>query len=237
MKVQSALVQRARENLENKQYLEALDDVGELADTNTNLAVNLYTTVNRRIVLASSSPHRRRILARVNLSFVCHGPGVDESVLPGESAPALVARLSLAKAKAVAAHYPDGLIIGSDQVADHRGEIIGKPDGHEDAVRQLRSMAGSRITLYSGVVLYDAASDDFQSAVEPFVVEFRELDAGLIERYLKAEQPYDCCGSLKAEGPGIALLKRLTGDDPNALVGLPLIRLIDMLKNVGVALV
>ena len=198
--------------------------------------------LNRPIVLASSSPYRRQILERVNLSFTCHKPGVDESVLPGESAPDLVARLALAKAKAVAAHYPDGLIIGADQVADHRGEIIGKPDDHDDAVRQLRSMSGSSLTLYSGVVLYDAAAsdaanDNYQSAVEPFVVEFRELDDDLIERYLKAEQPYDCCGSLKAEGPGIALLKRLHGDDPNALVGLPLIRLLEMLKNVGVVLI
>ena len=193
---------------------------------------------NRPIVLASSSPYRRQILERIKLSFTCHKPGVDESVLPGESAPDLVARLALAKAKAVAAHYPDGLIIGADQVADHRGEIIGKPDDHEDAVRQLRSMSGSSLTLYSGVVLYDAAANDnYQSAVEPFVVEFRELDDDLIERYLKAEQPYDCCGSLKAEGPGIALLKRLHGDDPNALLGLPLIRLIEMLKNAGVELV
>ena len=195
--------------------------------------------LNRPIVLASSSPYRRQILERVNLSFTCHKPGVDESVLAGESAPDLVARLALAKAKAVAAHYPDGLIIGADQVADHRGEIIGKPDDHEDAVRQLRSMSGSTLTLYSGVVLYDAAAanDHYQSAVEPFVVEFRELDDDLIERYLKAEQPYDCCGSLKAEGPGIALLKRLHGNDPNALVGLPLIRLLEMLKNAGVALI
>ena len=193
--------------------------------------------LNRPIVLASSSPYRRQILERVNLSFTCHKPGVDESVLPGESAPDLVARLALAKAKAVAAHYPDGLIIGADQVADHRGEIIGKPDDHADAVRQLRSMSGSSLTLYSGVVLYDAANDNYQSAVEPFVVEFRELDDDLIERYLKAEQPYDCCGSLKAEGPGIALLKRLHGDDPNALLGLPLIRLLEMLQNAGVALI
>ena len=198
--------------------------------------------LNRPIVLASSSPYRRQILERVKLSFTCHKPGVDESVLPGESAPDLVARLALAKAKAVAAHYPDGLIIGADQVAEHRGEIIGKPANHEDAVRQLRSMSGSSLTLYSGVVLYDAAAgdaanDNYQSAVEPFVVEFRELDDDLIERYLKAEQPYDCCGSLKAEGPGIALLKRLHGDDPNALVGLPLIRLLEMLQNAGVVLI
>ena len=193
--------------------------------------------LNRPIVLASSSPYRRQILERINLSFICHGPDIDESVLPGESAPALVTRLSLAKAKAAAAHYPDGLIIGADQVADHHGQIIGKPGGHEGAVAQLRAMSGSVITLYSGVALYDATNDDAQSAVESFVVGFRELDDDLIERYLKAERPYDCCGSLKVEGPGIALLKCLKGADPNTLIGLPLIRLIAMLKNAGVALV
>ncbi len=193
--------------------------------------------MHRPIILASSSPYRRQILERTGLSFVCHAPNSDESVLAGETAQDLVARLSLAKAKAVATHYPDALIIGSDQVADLHGKIIGKPGEHAAAVRQLQQMSGAVVTLYAGVVLYDAAGDDFQSAVEPFVVEFRELDDDLIERYLKAEQPYHCCGSLKAEGLGIALLKRLRGDDPNALIGLPLIRLIDMLKNVGVELV
>ena len=193
--------------------------------------------MNPQIVLASSSPYRRRILERINLSFLCHTPDIDESALPGESAPTLVARLSIAKARAVAEHYPGALIIGSDQVADHHGRLVGKPGSHEDAIGQLQSASGSVITLYTGVALYNAASGDFQSAVEPFVVEFRELERDLIERYLKAEQPYNCCGSLKAEGPGIALLKRLSGDDPNALVGLPVIRLIDMLKNEGVELV
>ena len=192
--------------------------------------------MNRPIILASASPWRRQILEKVNLPFIPHAANIDESPLPNESAPALVARLSLGKAKAVAEHYPDALIIGSDQVADHDGEIIGKPGSHAAAVKQLQGMSGAVITLYSGVVLYDAARDDFQSAVEPFVVEFRQLTRDLIERYLEAEQPYDCCGSVRAEGLGIALLKRLQGDDPNALIGLPLIRLIDMLAKAGVAL-
>ncbi len=193
--------------------------------------------MKRQIVLASSSPYRRRILERVNLSFRCHAPDVDESVLPGESAADLVARLALAKARAVAARYPEALIIGSDQVADYHGKIVGKPADHADALQQLQCASAAVITLQCAVVLYDAASGDFQSAVEPFEVEFRELDLDLIERYLATEQPYQCCGSLKAEGVGIALLKRLSGDDPNALIGLPLIRLIDMLKNVGVELI
>ena len=192
---------------------------------------------NRRIVLASSSPYRREILQRINLSFVCHSPDIDESLMDGETANEVVARLSLNKAKAVAAHYPDALIIGSDQVADNQGAILGKPGNFDNALLQLRQMSGACITLYSGVVLYDSANQQFQSAVEPFVVEFRNLNDQLITRYLHAEQPFDCCGSLKAEGVGIALLKRLSGDDPNALIGLPLIRLIEMLNQVGVELV
>ena len=132
---------------------------------------------------------------------------------------------------------PGALIIGSDQVGDLHGKIVGKPASHEDAVRQLENASGSVITLYSGLALYNSHTDDFQSVVEPFVVEFRNLDRDLIERYLETEQPYNCCGSLKAEGLGITLLKRLKGDDPNALIGLPVIRLIDMLKNVGVELI
>ena len=193
--------------------------------------------MKRQVVLASSSPYRRQILERINLQFTSHAPDIDESPLLCESAPTLVARLSLAKTKAVAGLYPDALIIGSDQVADLHGKIVGKPTSHEDAVRQLEKASGSVITLYSGLALYNAVTDDFQSVVEPFVVEFRELDRDLIERYLEVEQPYNCCGSLKAEGLGITLLKRLKGDDPNTLIGLPVIRLVDMLKNAGVELV
>ena len=193
--------------------------------------------VKRQIILASSSPYRRQILERTGLSFVCHAPNCDESVLPGELAEALVERLSLSKAKAVAAHYPDALIIGSDQVADLDRQIIGKPGDHASAVQQLQQMSGEVVFLYAGVALYDSAADTFQSEVDSYVVAFRQLDDDLIERYLKAEQPYHCCGSLKAEGLGIALLESMSGDDPNTLIGLPLIHLIDMLKNVGVELI
>ncbi len=193
--------------------------------------------MKRQIVLASSSPYRRQILERVRIPFVQHAPQVDETPLANESAAQLVARLALAKARAAATGYPQALIIGADQVAEQGGQITGKPANHADAVRQLQRASGAVVTLYAGVALYDARSDDFQSAVEPFVVEMRELELDLIERYLRAETPYDCCGSLKAEGLGVALLKRLTGDDPNALLGLPLIRLIDMLKQRGVELI
>jgi len=198
-----------------------------------------HAIMNRPIVLASSSPWRREILERTGLAFSVHAPGIDESPRPGETAPALARRLSVAKAKAVAeaAARAGALIIGCDQVAEHRGQLIGKPDDHDHAVRQLQQVSGSVVTLHSGVALYDADAATVQAAVEPFVVEFRPLTRALIERYLRAERPYQCCGSLKAEGLGIALLKRLHGDDPNALIGLPMIRLVDMLNNAGVELV
>ena len=199
--------------------------------------------MNRRIVLASSSPWRREILARAGIPFTVRTPGIDESPRPGESAPALAERLSIAKAKAVAesaaddAAGRDALVIGCDQVAECRGQLIGKPRDHAHAVAQLQSASGATVTLHSGIALYDAATAAVQSAVEVFTVEFRRLDRDLIERYLRAEQPYQCCGSLKAEGRGIALLRRLHGDDPNALIGLPMIRLVDMLNHAGVEVV
>ncbi|MGR3914495.1 MAG: Maf family nucleotide pyrophosphatase [Gammaproteobacteria bacterium] len=189
----------------------------------------------RHIVLASSSPQRRRMLENLRLRFTTHAPNIDESARHGELAPELVARLSRAKAGAVAAQYPGALVIGSDQVAEHRGEIIGKPRDHADAVRQLQRMRGGVVTLYAGAALYDGGQ--CECAVEPFTVEFRQFGRDEIERYLAAEQPYDCCGSLKAEGPGIALVQRLRGDDPNTLLGMPLIRLVEMLAAAGVTLV
>ena len=191
----------------------------------------------RKIVLASSSPERRRMLESLQLRFIADAPDIDETARRGECAPELVARLSREKAEAVAARHPGALLIGSDQVAEHRGEIIGKPRDHEDAVRQLQKMRGGAATLHAGVALLDAATGKCECAVEPFTVEFREFTDEEIERYLAAEKPYNCCGSLKAEGPGIALLKRLHGDDPNTLFGMPLIRLTEMLARAGVQLV
>jgi len=176
-------------------------------------------------------------LERAGIPFSVRAPGVDESPQPGESAPALAERLSIAKAKAVAAKVDeaDALVIGCDQVAECNGELIGKPRDHAHAVQQLQASSGRTVTLHSGLALVDG--DAVQSTVEPFTVEFRELNRDLIERYLRAEQPYNCCGSLRAEGRGIALLSRLRGDDPNALIGLPMIRLVDMLRGAGVEVV
>ena len=189
-----------------------------------------------RIVLASSSPFRQELLGRLGLAFEACSPEIDESPRPGEHPRELVERLSLEKARAIAEQFPDALIIGSDQVADHDGEIVGKPRDHADAVRQLRAASGRVITLYTGVALFNSASGAGQVAVEPFEVEFRELDEERIEAYLRRERPYNCCGSVRAERLGIALLRRLTGNDPNALIGLPMIRLVAMLEKEGVDL-
>ena len=190
----------------------------------------------KNIVLASSSPYRRELLQRIGLEFDTDRPDIDETAAAGESPPDLVRRLAQEKAAAVAPRHPNALIIGSDQVADHDGVIVGKPANHQDAVNQLRQASGRTVTLYTGLALLDARSGRVQSAVEPFSVVFRELDDDLIERYLRAEEPYNCCGSLRAEGAGISLLKALRGDDPNALIGLPLIRLCEMLKQENVEL-
>ena len=191
----------------------------------------------RRLILASSSPFRRELLARLGIPFEALAPRVDESPHPGEDAVALVARLALAKAKAIARQHPDALIIGSDQAAVYNGTITGKPGDHDEAVKQLRAASGRKVMLYTGLVLLDAASGRVQSEVVPFGIQFRALTAAQIENYLRKEQPYNCAGSVKSEGLGIALLERFEGDDPNALIGLPLIRLVRMLEREGIAVI
>ena len=164
-------------------------------------------------------------------------PRIDETPQPGEAPAALVARLAAAKARAVGRERPNALIVGSDQVAVHDGVITGKPRGHADAVRQLRAASGRKVMLYTGLALLDAASGRIQSEVIPYGVRFRELTDVQIENYLRKEQPYDCAGSVKSEGLGIALLERFEGDDPSALIGLPLIRLVRMLEREGVSVI
>ncbi len=188
---------------------------------------------NRRLILASSSRYRRALLQRLSIPFEVAVPNVDESPLPGESPTDLVRRLSAAKARAVAVRYPASVVIGSDQVAVHDGGIVGKPRDPEHAVEQLRSASGKRITLLTGLAVVDSDSGRSQVDVVPFHVLFRTLSAAQIERYLEKEKPYDCSGSVRADGLGVALLERFEGDDPNALIGLPLIRLVDMLHNEG----
>lgn len=189
----------------------------------------------RLLILASSSPFRRDLLMRLGLPFAVQAPDTEEIRLPGEAAQVLVARLAEQKARAVARREPAALIIGSDQAAVLDGEIVGKPDNHERATAQLQNASGRTATFYTGLCLLDGASGRRQIAVEPFRVTFRTLTPVQIENYLRREQPYNCAGSFKSEGLGIALFERLEGDDPSSLIGLPLIRLTRMLEAAGVA--
>ncbi len=189
----------------------------------------------RRLILASTSPFRRDLLARLGLPFDVQAPDVEETRLDGEEAPVLVARLAELKARAVARREPAGLIIGSDQAAVLDGAIIGKPGDHRQATAQLRQASGRTVTFYTGLCLLDSASGQRQLAVESFRVVFRALTPAGIESYLRRERAYHCAGSFKSEGLGIALFDRLEGDDPTSLIGLPLIRLTRMLEAAGVA--
>ncbi|MEO0367416.1 MAG: Maf family nucleotide pyrophosphatase [Pseudomonadota bacterium] len=188
---------------------------------------------NPNLILASSSPFRKELLERLAVPFTCISPDIDETPNPGETPIALVERLAIEKAQAVAAQFESGLIIGSDQIALHHDQIVGKPLTHENAVIQLKQASGSVVKLYTGLALVNAASGAIQSDVVPFATKFKELSDTQIERYLRKEQPYQCAGSLKSEGLGIALLERFEGEDPSALIGLPLIRLISMLEIEG----
>ncbi|MBF0135944.1 MAG: Maf family nucleotide pyrophosphatase [Magnetococcus sp. DMHC-1] len=186
------------------------------------------------LVLASTSLFRRQLLERLGLPFVVSGPGVDETRLPDESPSALVQRLAEAKARAVGPDHPDSLIIGSDQVAEIDGYILGKPETHARAVAQLQQASGRRVAFVTGISLLNTATGRLQTDMVPFHAHFRPLSPPQIERYLLRERPYACAGSFKMEGLGIALFERLEGDDPTALIGLPLIRLVTMLAEEGV---
>ncbi|MCY1277546.1 Maf-like protein YceF [compost metagenome] len=186
------------------------------------------------LVLASSSPYRRELLQRLRLPFVSASPDIDESPLPGESADRLVRRLAEAKARALAADYPDHLIIGSDQAAVQGSTILGKPHRLERATEQLLAASGSSVSFLTGLALLNTRSGQCQVDCVPFTVHFRELDEARIRRYLEAEQPFDCAGSFKAEGLGVSLFRATEGEDATSLVGLPLIRLVDMLLAEGV---
>ena len=186
------------------------------------------------LVLASTSIYRRELLQRLQIPFEIASPDVDETPLPGESAKHTSWRLSREKAHAVASHFPDALIIGSDQVALLDQQQIGKPLTHDNAVRQLSAMRGKTVTFYTALSLFNARSGDMQTEVAENRVSFRQFSDVEIENYLRKEQPYHCAGSAKSEGLGIALISKMEGDDPNALVGLPLILLLGMLRNQGV---
>ena len=186
------------------------------------------------LVLASTSPFRKAILEKLGIGFATIAPSVNEASLPGESAQELVKRLSQEKAQAVGQMYPAALVIGSDQVACIDKHILGKPRNRQGAIEQLRSASGRRVDFYTGLCLLNTANGHQQLACEPFTVHFRHLQQEQIERYLDFDEPYNCAGSFKSEGLGISLFERLEGDDPNTLIGLPLIRLVDMLREEGV---
>ncbi|MQM29144.1 MAG: septum formation inhibitor Maf [Candidatus Accumulibacter phosphatis] len=190
----------------------------------------------KQLILASTSPFRRQLLARLGLPFASADPAVDETPLPGETPEASALRLSEAKARAVSALFPDALIIGSDQVACLDGQVFGKPGDHGRAVRQLQTMRGRSVNFFTGLCLLDAASGRAQLRGVPTRVHFRDLTDTEIENYLRREQPYNCAGSAKSEGLGIALIARIDGEDPHALIGLPLIALCDLLRTESVSI-
>jgi septum formation protein len=190
----------------------------------------------RPLVLGSTSRYRHELLSRLNLPFAVAAPEVDETPLTNETPRALALRLALAKARAVARQHPQAVVIGSDQVADLDGQPLGKPGTHERAVAQLRQMSGKTVIFQTAVAVICAATGFEQVDLAPVEVRFRSLSDEEIGRYLRAEQPYDCAGSAKSEGLGIALLDAIHSDDPTALIGLPLIRTCRMLRAAGLVL-
>ncbi len=188
------------------------------------------------LLLASSSPYRRELLDRLRLPFVCASPDIDESRRPNEPAIDLVTRLAREKAMALAEQFPGHLIIGSDQVAVLGEQILGKPHTFERALEQLKASSGNSVSFLTGLALFNSRTGQCQVDCVPFTVHIRQLDDVRISRYLRAEQPYDCAGSFKAEGLGVSLFRSTEGPDATSLIGLPLIRLVDMLMNEGVEL-
>jgi septum formation protein len=190
----------------------------------------------RKLILGSTSVYRRELLQRLRIPFSVESPDVDETPLPGELPAALAVRLALAKARAVATRFPAAVVIGSDQVADLDGLALGKPGNHARAVLQLQQMSGKVVVFQTAIALVCQDSGFCEQALAAVRVQFRQLTATEIENYLQAEQPYDCAGSAKSEGLGIALLERIDNDDPTALVGLPLIRTAALLRAAGIDL-
>jgi septum formation protein len=192
--------------------------------------------MSRPLVLGSTSRYRAELLRRLGLGFEQAAPDVDETPLPGETPEQIARRLALAKARAVATRFPNAVVIGSDQVADLAGTPLGKPGTHERAVLQLRAMRGQTVVFQTALAVVCLETGFEQADLAAVKVVFRDLSDDEIEHYLRAEQPYDCAGSAKSEGLGIALLERIDNDDPTALVGLPLIRTCRLLRAAGVTL-
>lgn len=198
--------------------------------------VGISPMTSRPLILGSTSPYRRELLQRLQIPFEVAAPDVDETPQAGEVPAQLAGRLALAKARAVAANFPDAVVIGADQVADLNGQPLGKPGNHARAVSQLRQMRGQTVVFQTAVAVVCQQSGFEQTDLAAVKVRFRLLSDDEIENYLQAEQPYDCAGSAKSEGLGIALLASIDSDDPTALVGLPLIRTCRMIQAAGIAL-
>lgn len=193
--------------------------------------------MQKKLILASSSPFRKELLARLRLDFDCLAPDLDESILADEDALQYVRRLAEAKALVIAQQNPDAIVIGSDQCALLDGQILGKPGSHDNALKQLRQAQGKRVVFHTAVCVMQLSSGFCAVEDVPFEVEFRQLSDAQLEHYLRVEQPYQCAGSFKAEGYGSCLFKRMQGDDPSALIGLPLFKLIEMLEAAAVEVV
>lgn len=189
-----------------------------------------------KLILASSSPSRKMILNKLDLPYEAISPDIDESVLPGEAPRAHVLRLAEAKARKVALAHPDALIIGSDSICILNGEIMSKPESHAEAVRQLQASSGKIIFFHTGLVLLNSKTNALQKEVVTTEVHFKVLSNELIEAYLLRDQPYGCAGSIKVEGLGVILIDKMIADDPNSVVGLPLIKLVEMLERAQVKL-
>ncbi len=187
--------------------------------------------MKQTLILASSSVYRRELLQKLQIPFSAISPKMDETPLAGEKPHETALRLAQEKAKKIGAEHPHALVIGCDQVATLDGEQLGKPGNHKNATEQLKKMRGREVTFYSALCLYNAATGNMQAENVPYLVWFRQLTDAQIENYLNKEQPYQCAGSAKSEGLGVALIERMLGEDPNALIGLPLIKLVSMLKN------
>ncbi|MEJ2692078.1 MAG: Maf family nucleotide pyrophosphatase [Candidatus Thiodiazotropha sp.] len=185
------------------------------------------------LILASSSPYRREVLSRLGIEFSSVSPEIDESPMEGETLENQVRRLAESKALAVAASHPRALIIGSDQLAALDERVMGKPGNHQRAIEQLTMLSGRRVTFFTGLCLLNSDSGERQVCCETYHVEFRNLTEEEVEHYLRKEQPYNCAGAFKSEGLGVCLFKRMEGDDPASLIGLPLIQLVNMLRNQG----
>ena len=190
-----------------------------------------------KLILASSSPFRKSLLEKLNLEFDCDSPEIDEAVMAGETIENMVKRLSEAKARALESAHPDALIIGSDQSAALNGQVLNKPGNFETAFKQLKAASGEEITFYTGLCLLNTESGQAETICEPYIVKFRTLTDSEITHYLNQEKPFNCAGSFKSEALGISLFESLRGDDPNTLIGLPLIQLCRMLKSQGMPVI